>query len=137
MLSPNAGYAPGSPESMPGVIARRTSRSERFSDQLLVGLLVDPRAVIGWAGDASISASLAALLIPFANAAAGIRHVPRSALRARVFWRGGHFTHHAKRPAQANRRPDAAGMTSVRSLAAAWRSGMRYTLWGAYGVGRD
>jgi hypothetical protein len=64
---------------MPGVIARRTSRSERFSDQLLVGLLAGHRAVSGWAGDASISASLAALLIPFANAAAGIRHVPRSA----------------------------------------------------------
>jgi hypothetical protein len=66
---------------MPGVIARRTSRLEQFSDQLLVGLLVDHRAVSGWARDASISA----LLITFANAAAGIRHVPRSALRARVF----------------------------------------------------
>jgi hypothetical protein len=81
---------------MPGMIARRTSRSEQFSDQLLVGQLVDHRAVSGWARDASISASLAALLITFANAAAGIRHVPQSALRARVFWRGGHFTHHAR-----------------------------------------
>jgi hypothetical protein len=104
---------------MPGVIARRTSRSEQFSDQLLAGQLVDHRAVSGWARDASISASLAALLITFANAAAGIRHVPQSALRARVFWRGGHFTHHTKRPAQASRRPDAAGMTSERGLAAA------------------
>jgi hypothetical protein len=56
---------------MPGVIARRTSRSEQFSDQLLVGQLVDHRAVSGWARDASISASLAALLITFANTAAG------------------------------------------------------------------
>jgi hypothetical protein len=74
---------------MPGVIARRTSRSEQFSDQLLVGLLVDHRAVSGWARDASISASLAALLITFANAAAGIRHVPRSAppgLRVLARW---------------------------------------------------
>jgi hypothetical protein len=70
---------------MPGVIARRTSRSEQFSDQLLAGQLVDHRAVSGWARDASISAPLAVLLITFANTAAGIRHVPRSALRARVF----------------------------------------------------
>src|SRR5690349_21145388 len=104
---------------MPGVIARRTSRSEQFSDQLLAGQLADYRAVSGRAGDASISASLAALLITFANTAAGIRHVPRSALRARVFCRGGHFTHHTKRPAQASRRPGAAGMTSVRGLTAA------------------
>jgi len=75
----------GSPESIPGVIARRTSRSEQFSDQLLVGLLVDHRAVSGWARDASISASLAALLMTFANAAAEIRHVPRSALRPACF----------------------------------------------------
>src|SRR5262249_59516733 len=51
---------------------------------MLVGLLVAPRARSGWVIDALTSASVAALAIPFANAVAGDRHIPRSTLRPRL-----------------------------------------------------
>jgi len=103
-------------------------------DRLLAGPSVATRAVSGCARDSSISTLLAPLLIPFANAATG----SAVSLRVASSWRGGHFAHHAKRDRvrQADERA-AAGMTSVRGPAAAWRCGISYIAAGCIWCRRD
>jgi hypothetical protein len=105
---------------MSRLIVRRTSPFGTVSDRLLVGLLV-ARAVNRWVTDALISASLAALAIPFATAVAGIdmlRDQPSGLPRLLASW-SFHTT-----PRDRVRRAGAAGMALVRGPAAAWHSGM-------------
>ena len=100
--------------------------SGEVSYRLLVGPLMATRAVNGRSRQTQRLTSPAPLLMPLANAAAGIRRSPRSALRAASF--GEMVISHTTprdRGRQAGERA-AAGMTSVRGPAAAWRSGMSY-----------
>jgi hypothetical protein len=102
---------------MPHLIARSAYRSERSLTACWW-----PRAVSGWEADALISASLAALVKPFASAKAEIRHLLRSALRVATSFGEVVISHTT--PRDRVRRAGAAGMAFVRGPAAAWHFGM-------------